>query len=45
MPLEEWQARTMTHEIEFHIRKDLGQKENSEYLEHKNKVKDAEMWK
>ena len=45
MPLEEWQAKTLTHEIDFHVRNDLGQKKNSENLEHKNKVEDAEMWK
>jgi len=45
MPLEEWQAKTLTHEIDFHVRNDLGQKRNSENLEHRNKVKDAEMWK
>lgn len=45
MPLEEWQAKTLTHEIDFHVRNDLGQKKNSEDLEHRNKVKDAEMWK
>ena len=45
MPLEEWQAKTLTHEIDFHIRNDLGQRDNSENLEHRNKVKDAEMWK
>ena len=45
MPLEEWQAKTLTHEIDFHVRNDLGQRENSENLEHRNKVKDAEMWK
>jgi RHS repeat-associated protein len=45
MPLEEWQAKTLTHEIDFHIRDDLGQRKDSEDLEHRNKVKDAEMWK
>ena len=45
MPLEEWQAKTLTHEIDFHVRNDLGQRENSENLEHRNTVKDAEMWK
>lgn len=44
MPLEEWQAKTLTHEIDFHIRDDLGQRKDSENLEHRNKVKDAEMW-
>ena len=44
MPLEEWQAKTLTHEIDFHIRDDLGQRMDSENLEHRNKVKDAEMW-
>lgn len=45
MPLEEWQAKTLTHEIDFHVRNDLGQKKNSEDLEHRNKVRDEEMWK
>ena len=45
MPLEEWQARTLTHEIDFHIKNDLGKTEKASNLEHRNKVRDEEMWK
>ena len=45
MPLEEWQAKTLTHEIDFHIKNDLGQTPKSQNLEHSNKVRDADMWK
>ena len=45
MPLEEWQARMLTHEIDFHIKKDLGKTKKASNLEHRNKVRDEEMWK
>ena len=45
MPIEFIQQSQPTGEIDFHIKNDLGQKDNSQNLEHRNKVKDEEMWK
>lgn len=44
MSLEDCQARVLTHEIENHIKNDLGQKPNSATYEHSNKVKENDLW-